>query len=142
MSTIKVGDCFRLYVRSENYVEEVYPWGCVIEVNAASWRGDENAIPIKVVGTERGGIISKWRLLESGDFRPCERPIMSRKECIERVRHGGAGFSMSKLAKTFCLTCHSEFTAEDRERRIRDLGGPGHWIGCKLPTDHEGDCLT
>jgi len=139
---VEVGDCFRLYVRSENYLEAIYPWGCVVSIGATEWKGDPGVISIIVVGTERGGLISKWRLLESGDFHPCERPTMSRQECIDLVWHGGAGFSMSKLSKTFCLTCHTEFTALDGERRVRDLGGHGHWIGCRLEKNHEGDCLV
>jgi hypothetical protein len=67
---------------------------------------------------------------------------MSRQECIENISHGAANYSMSKKSKTFCLTCHTEVTEEDFKRRVRDLGGPGHWLGCVLPMDHEGDCLV
>lgn len=69
-----------------------------------------------------------------------ENPVMKRDECIKKVRHGGAGIVFHRT--TYCLTCHTEFTKQDSDDRVRAMGGPGHWLGCKLHKLHKGDCLV
>lgn len=72
-----------------------------------------------------------------------ETPVKTREQCLnDRRGHGGANYGMPGGLVSVCLTCHTTYTAEDREKRIEAWGGPGHWIGCKLDKLHEGDCAV
>lgn len=70
-----------------------------------------------------------------------ENPTLSRTDCIRLIRHGGATIIRIAGIKV-CLTCFTEVTEKDIEQRIKDIGGPGHWLGCVLPKNHEGDCVV
>ena len=68
-----------------------------------------------------------------------ENPALTRYECVRRVRHGGASIVFDD--GKFCLSCHTIVTEEDLANRVKALGGPGHWLGCLLDPNHDGDCV-
>jgi hypothetical protein len=149
---LNIGDCFRLVVESRDYASFgscneaiTVPKGCVVEVRSlVSSRGEPDSrtsVELGIIGTDESVVIWKGFLLASGDFIPNEKPTRSRENCIKEVRHGGAAFQFEG-GRRFCLTCQSEVTEEDLAKRVNDLGGPGHWLGCKLPKNHDGDCLV
>lgn len=65
---------------------------------------------------------------------------ISREECIKLIRHGLG--SRIILNKNICLFCFTEVTEADIQQRIKDMCGPGHWLGCVSPKDHSGDCIV
>lgn len=74
---------------------------------------------------------------------PLDPPVRTREECTKVVNGRppwhGSGIKFGDV--TVCFYCNTIVTKQNLEDRVKAYGGPGHWLGCKLDPNHEGDCV-
>lgn len=72
-------------------------------------------------------------------------PTLTYELCRERNSHGSTIYlfrNSDGIESRWCMVCYKPITIEESADYLRRCGGPGHWLGCKLDPNHDGDCVV